>query len=141
LFCDNIAHDNASQSFINEISFERPVKIQQIRIIKGGSLITPRFRSGFNTSLTQTETIKNFEIYAKDILNPSAKYATLIAANNLKELVSTDAIFTIPRDVLFFSKKSHIKGSHEPYRYPWGVQNDHLDDIWRSQRGTCCYEV
>jgi len=99
LFCDHISHDNATQPFINEISFEKPVKIQQIRIIKGGSAILPRFKQNMTTSLTQNDSIKNLEIFARDLENPSARYSTLVSASNLKELYNQDIIFTMPREV------------------------------------------
>jgi len=99
LFCDHLSHENANQSFTNEISFEKPVKIQQIRIVKGGSQVTPKFKSNVTTSLTQTESIKSLEIFAKDLDNFKSRYETLVFSSNLKELYNQDVLFTIAKDV------------------------------------------
>lgn len=79
----------------------KPVKVQQIRILKGGSQIQPKFKPNMNTSLTQSDSIKSLEIFAKDVQNPKARFETLVFASNLKELYTQDAIFTINREVIF----------------------------------------
>jgi hypothetical protein len=88
LFCDHITHENATQTISNEIMFEKPVKLHQIRLVKGGSPIIPRFKFNISSSVTQNDPIKSLEIFAKDVINPSARYTTLVATTNLKELSS-----------------------------------------------------
>jgi hypothetical protein len=83
----------------NEISFELPVKIRLIRIIKGGSIIVPRFKANMSTSLTQNDSIKSLEIFAKDLENPSSNYINLVSSTNLKDLFNQDVLFTLPREV------------------------------------------
>lgn len=99
LFCDHISHDNSNQPITSEITFAKPVKVQQIRIPKGTSQILPKFKPNINTSQTQPESIKSLEIFAKDLENPSSRFETLVSATNLKELYNQDIFYTMPRDV------------------------------------------
>lgn len=132
LFCDHIAHENGTQSITNEIVFEKPVKLTQIRIVKGGSSIVPRFKFHLTTSLTQNDPIKSLEIFARDIINLSARYTTLVSANNLKELSSQDAIFVMPREVrnnAFLISSGHYKS----FSCPGNIQKYHFADLWRTK--------
>ena len=73
--------------------------MQQIRILKGGSQIQPKFKPNMNTSLTQSDSIKSLEIFAKDLQNNKSRFETLVFASNLKELYTQDAVFSINREV------------------------------------------
>ncbi len=101
LFCEHLSHENANQALSNEINFEKPAKIQQIRILRSGTQVTPKFKPNLTTSLTQNDSIKSLEIFAKDIENPKSRYETLVFSSNIKELFNQDLIFTIAKEVLF----------------------------------------
>ena len=79
---DNIIHFDKLKH-IDEISFEKPVKINQIRIARCSIPLHPNVKN--HRSNTQADPIKNFEVFYKDLKNPKSRFSYLFQTNLLNE--------------------------------------------------------
>jgi hypothetical protein len=68
--------------------------------VKAGSPVIPRFKLNISTAVVQNEPLKSLEIFARDIVNNSARYVPLVSAANIKELSTQDVLFLMPRLVI-----------------------------------------
>jgi len=104
LFFDNIVHKETSRRNIDEILFEKPVKIYQIRFIRSG--FPAHHNLKFVKNSTQLDSIKSFEIFYKDLSKPKSRFSLLVKTNMLNEKPQTvDTIIPIENGVhsKFFS--------------------------------------
>ena len=98
LFFDNIMHKETSRRNTDEIIFEKPVKIYQIRFIRSG--FPAHHNLKFVKNSTQLDSIKSFEIFYKDLLKPKARFSLLVKTNMLNEKPQTvDTIIPIENGV------------------------------------------
>ena len=91
VFFDNFIYQSVQYS-VEEIFFNNPITLQQIRILKPDS--NPHTKLKSMVSITQKEKIIDFEIFGRNLKKSSDKFETLFKCQNINtDNGQTDSIF------------------------------------------------
>ena len=91
VFFDNFIYQTVQYS-VEEIFFNNPITLQQIRILKPDS--NPHTKLKSMVSITQKEKILDFEIFGRNLKKSSDKFETLFKCQNINtDNGQTDSIF------------------------------------------------
>lgn len=81
LYADSLEHPNDNLRHVDEIKFEKPVTIDQIKIVRKEMMLNQVFRQ--IKSKTQAESFKEFQVFYKDLKVASSKFSILINEANV----------------------------------------------------------
>lgn len=98
LFFDNLFHSESSPKNHNEIEFDSPVLIFQLRIVKSGFPVHHSLK--YLKNVTQTDPIRAFEVFFRDLNVPDSRYTLLSKTDLLNEKPqANDTIIPIEKGV------------------------------------------
>ena len=98
LFFDNLFHSESTPKNHNEIEFDSPVLLFQLRIVKSGFPVHHSLK--YLKNITQTDPIRAFEVFFRDLNAPDSRYALLAKTDLLNEKPqANDTIIPIEKGV------------------------------------------
>ena len=83
LYADSVEHPNDNKRHQDEIRFEKPVVIDQIRIVRKDIQVHQLFKQ--LRSKTQSESIKELQIFYKDLKRPESRFKVLMNEGQVNE--------------------------------------------------------
>ena len=98
LFFDNLLHPDSSPKNHHEIEFDSPVILFQLRIVKSGFPVHHSLK--YLKNVTQTDPIRAFEVFFRDLNAPDSRYTLLAKTDLLNEKPqANDTIIPIEKGV------------------------------------------